>query len=422
MPQLRFTENKVKKLPAPGHEDGPQVVYRDPRYPGLLLKVGRNKKTWAYRAPSRTLGGRRPWVRIGHHPKVSFKQALARYKEEDIRLKNGQPPEDLMDRIKDLEAELSALKRQANLLTFEALVDEYHRRRLLKLKNPGHNLRILKKDPVRVWAGRPADEIRREDVLKLLDEVEARAPILANRLLAIIKSLYNWAIKAQLLRANPAAGIDPPVVEHERDRYLDTREIRLYWWAWREKIRRTEVADALCLCLITGQRRVEVAGMTWNELAWDDKGRLWWLVPAERKKENRSNRVYLPPLAAALVHRQREAARVSKTYVFPRQTTLAKPIREDELSTAMRLVTDDLLARRLIGRRAKPHDLRRTATTHWAMIGIDRRYQKLMLNHGSREVTDIYDRYQYDDELVDAWGRWARHLTRLLRVGPGPSR
>lgn len=424
MPKIHFTDDKVKKIPPPGPEDGAQVVYRDPRYPGLLLKVGRNTKTWAYRAPSKTPAGRRPWVKIGRYPKVSYKKALARYQEEDIRLKNGQPPAELKERIRDLEAELAALKRQANLLTFEALVEEYSRRRLRKLKSPRQVLGILKNDPVRVWAGRPAEEIKREDVLKLLDAVEERAPTMANRVLAVVKSLYNWAVKAQLVRVNPASGIEPPVAVNERDRYLDVREIRLYWFGLHAKkeIVRPDVANALRLCLITGQRRSEVAGMTWSELEWDSENRLWWNLPGSRTKPGRPTRVYLPSLAVAIIHRQREAQRVSKTYVFPRLTSLADHIREGDLATAMRRVSDDLVAQRLISRGARPHDLRRTANTHWAMIGIDRRYQKLMLNHGSREVTDIYDRYPYDAELADAWGLWARHLTKLLRGGPGPSR
>ena len=54
-----------------------------------------------------------------------------------------------------------------------------------------------------------------------------------------------------------------------------------------------------------------------------------------------------------------------------------------------------------------PHDLRRTAATWMASLGIPRLTIGKVLNHVDSGVTKIYDRFSYDAEkrhALDAWG------------------
>ena len=62
-----------------------------------------------------------------------------------------------------------------------------------------------------------------------------------------------------------------------------------------------------------------------------------------------------------------------------------------------------------------PHDLRRTLRTGLGRLGVDRVIAELLLNHAvSDELTAIYDRGDYWRARVEAAGRWADHVMRLV--------
>jgi integrase len=61
------------------------------------------------------------------------------------------------------------------------------------------------------------------------------------------------------------------------------------------------------------------------------------------------------------------------------------------------------------------HDLRRTAATEMALLGVSRFIISKVLNHSDRSVTGIYDRHAYLAEKRDALQTWASHLGNLTR-------
>ncbi len=60
------------------------------------------------------------------------------------------------------------------------------------------------------WGPRRIKDIKRRDVRELLDEVAARAPIMANRTLALVRKMFNFAIEHDWLEANPCHMIKRP--------------------------------------------------------------------------------------------------------------------------------------------------------------------------------------------------------------------
>jgi site-specific recombinase XerD len=64
-----------------------------------------------------------------------------------------------------------------------------------------------------------------------LDEVAARAPIMANRTLALVRKMFNFAIERDWLEANPCHMVKPPGDKKQRERVLSEDEIRLVWKA-----------------------------------------------------------------------------------------------------------------------------------------------------------------------------------------------
>lgn len=66
-----------------------------------------------------------------------------------------------------------------------------------------------------------------------------------------------------------------------------------------------------------------------------------------------------------------------------------------------------------------PHDLRRTAASHMAGMGIGRLTISKVLNHVERGVTAIYDRYSYDEEKRTALNGWAEKLSDIVEGREG---
>lgn len=417
MPQIRFTAAKVGAIRPP--VDTAQVDYRDSRYPGLILKVGRGgTKSWFFRWTKTTPGGRKPWKKLGRYPAVTYKDALTKYRAEQERLENDRPPAEIKDRIAELEAELRALRRKANLLTFEGLYDKYDRKVLVKRKNPQDHRRIFQKDPLRVWSDRPAVDITSEDVERLVDEIVDRgAPVQAGLTLTKIRALYNWAVKRKLVAANPAAAIEAPVAPRKRDRRLSEQEIVEYWKALDEC--EPAAADAIRLCLITGQRRAEVGGMEWKEIERTEDGRTWWNIPAARTKATRTTTVFLTPLAMKIIERQ---GTEGSSHVFPTRRKSKGRRQYDHITEAFGSVTRQLLDQDKIEEHATLRDLRRTFATGVAAItGGKKKLLKLTLNHAMPDVTEVYDRYEYHSELAAVWTAWSERLARILDLDLDPS-
>ena len=81
------------------------------------------------------------------------------------------------------------------------------------------------------WGNRKVKDITRRDVRELLDEIAARAPIMANRTLALVRKMFNFAIERDWLEANPCHMVKRPAPEQQRDRVLSEDEIRALWKA-----------------------------------------------------------------------------------------------------------------------------------------------------------------------------------------------
>src|SRR5262249_9287888 len=117
---------------------------------------------------------------------------------------------------------------------------------------------LLRRDVLPFWSIRPVREISRPDVIELIDRVVDRgARIHANRVLAAVRVLFNWALSRGVIDTSPAAGVKAPGAETVRERLLSEDELREVWHA----------ADATVypfgpffkLLILTGQRRDEVA-------------------------------------------------------------------------------------------------------------------------------------------------------------------
>jgi integrase len=260
------------------------------------------------------------------------------------------------------------------------------------------------------WTNRPATSIRRKDVRELLDEIVDRgAPVLANRVLSLIRKMMNFAIDREWLEVNPHR-MPRPSTEQSRTRVLTADELR-HVWAWLERPAAEDADDtqrrhlalaqaALKLRLITAQRGGEVIAMRWADV---DLTSGWWTIPAEDSKNKLPHRAPLTPMATKILKALQAESTEDAVHVFagvraPRHRRGAL----DGLEVA------DL----------RPHDFRRTAASLMAAAGISRLVIAKVLNHVETGVTSIYERHGYDAEKRVALDTWERTFVAILKNKP----
>ncbi|NLC70346.1 MAG: hypothetical protein GX751_03180 [Desulfuromonadaceae bacterium] len=90
--------------------------------------------------------------------------------------------------------------------------------------------RTLTADVLPRWGSLKAGSIARSDVFVLLDDIkDPSAPVMANRVLALVRKMFNFGIQRGILQANPATVIQEPAVEIPKDRFLSEQEIKRFW-------------------------------------------------------------------------------------------------------------------------------------------------------------------------------------------------
>jgi integrase len=386
---MRLNETAVKNL-EPASRKAMAKVYYDDEMPGFGARIS-YMGTVSFVLNYTTHAGRERRVTIGKHPFWSVAAARERAKELRRMIDRGGDP-------------LAEKQEARGALTFGELVAEYEERHTTKsgrkLKGGHRDLDILNREAISEWKHRAAIEITRAEVRKLCETKAATAPSAGNKLLDVIKRLYNFGIRRDLLEVNPARGIERPGVETPKDRALSESEIKTLWEGLDGA--RSVAADVLRMILLTAARPGEVCGLPWAELDLDTG---IWSLPAARAKNGLAHRVPLTKTALEIIERQPKTSR----YVFRGQRKGSAL----HTSRPSRLLAEHEYFG--IKNHYTPHDLRRTAASHMARIGIPRLVVKKILNHSERgDTTAIYERHGYDAEKRDALQKWERELLRIL--------
>ena len=94
-------------------------------------------------------------------------------------------------------------------------------------------------------------------------------------------------------------------------------------------------------------------------------------------------------------------------------TDRGKPL--GNLSETTRRMSTDLAITRFT-----VHDLRRTAATGMASMGIDRVTVSRILNHKEGGITALYDRHSYDQQKRNALDSWAGRLLEIVSGASAP--
>ncbi len=254
-------------------------------------------------------------------------------------------------------------------------------------------------------------DVTRQDVLAALDDIGAKIGLVqANRVQAVISACFSWALDEGHVQTHPAFRLRKRGKETVRDRHLSADELRAFWTGL--ETLPPAIADALRVLALTGQRRTEVGEMAIDEL--ELSGAPAWTLPAARTKNKLAHVVPLTPMVLEIVQRNVESMR--GRYIFPARLMVPKPIAGSTLSARF---ADLMRALKIKG--ARLHDLRHTAKTGFAQLGVPDNISDRVTNQitGQRaRVGSRYDHHTYLDEKRRALEIWEKRLMEIVEGKP----
>lgn len=411
-----FTDTMIKKLKP---EDKKYVRGEGNGFTVRVMPSG--VKTWLY---VYAIGGKRREMNLGGYPDVTLETARGKFEAAKKKVKNG------VDPVAELDAQVEA---RSNALTVAKLIMEYIEKHAKPNKRGwAEDERILNKDALAVWGKQKAADIKKRDVVLLLESIVGRgAPGSANNNFKIIRKMFRFAVQRDIIEHSPCDGVVMPAPLNRGDRVLSESEIKTLWSNLDTCHVSDDIKNALRLILLTGQRPGEVIGMHTSEI--DER---WWTIPAERSKNKRAHRVYLTDTALDLIGALNvldEDAKETrpKGFIFPcphakknqgiAVNALAHVIRRNAESPILlngKPVFDKkgapVTENKMGVSDFTPHDLRRTAATCMSQIGFMDEVIDAILNHSKQGIIRTYNLNRYDKEKQQSLESWERKLLSIV--------
>jgi len=259
----------------------------------------------------------------------------------------------------------------------------------------------------------PAADLTRSAVVKILDDLTRRgSAAMSARTAAYGRAAFTWAMKRGTLDVNPFANL-PVTPTEKRDRVLTDDELTALW-------RATEGGGSferiVRMLLLTGQRREEVGGLSWEEISDNVAS---WTIPSSRTKNGAPHVVPLSDRARAIIGKKK-----GKGLVFiGRGDGAFNGYSKSKAALDARMFADmkELAAKRGADLPAtlapwRLHDIRRTVATGLQRLGVRLEVTEAVLNHvsGTRAgIVGVYQRHDYAEEKRAALDAWAAHVTSI---------
>ena len=397
---VKLTDTYLNKSIKPPSEGRVEVF--DSQEDNLCLRVSSTgSRSWCiyYR-----LGGKNRKFTIGSYPTYSIAEAREEAATVKKTVARGLDP--VAERKKEKEAYVDPDRVEV----MADLFIERHAEKRLKASTARDYKAHFRLYIIPAWKGRSVASLTRKDVISLLDKVEDRAPIQANRVHSTLSKWFNWMVDERaILGFNPIARMRKRSPENKRSRILSDNELRAIWKACEKKGWPFGPIDKLLL--LTAKRRSEVVGMRWGEV---DLEKRVWVIPGGREGRTKNKLEDAVPLSEQAVDLLESLPSFdSNDLVFPSRGGAGSAVsgfskaklRMDALSGVEGWTL---------------HDLRRTVRSNLSALRIPKEVADKVLHHVDRSVDGLhYDWHDYMDEKREALQAWANRLDEILGKAGG---
>jgi integrase len=386
MPTIKLTKAGIDCLrPRPA-----DAVYWDSTLPGFGVKVT-PKGRKVFIAMYRTQGGKsrlRKYT-IGPHGRITLHHARTAAQRIFAARLDGRDP----------AAEKLELRRRQVVDRIDDLVEAFIADHVSKLRSGGELSRLLRRELILRWGARSVHDIKRRDISDLVFEAAVeRGDHSAHKLLKTVKRFFSWCVGRAVLETSPGIGVKSPLKAASRDRVLTDEELARILRGARQI--GGPYGAIIEFLILTGQRREEVARMTWDEVHLE---RRIWQLPATRTKNGKDHVVHLSPEALSILGRLKQ----HEAFVF---CVGKRPFQDFSRHKSKLDLICGVSNWRL-------HDLRRTCVSGMAALGIAPHVADKILNHQSGTISGVaavYQRHEFFAERKAALMLWGSHVGSIL--------
>jgi len=398
MPTVALTAKSALSLPP--REGGVRVDYWDQKVAGLVLRVTPKARTYCvwYR-----MNGASRRFTLGPADELSLADARERALQIRDQARVGVDA-GVVKRAAAAEAQKTRLvgatfaDLTARYLESAGRGDGMKRGEALAPRTLDEYRRVIKADVLPALGGIAPGEVTKAHVRAIVDSIRAEGhPVHANRVLAVLKSIFSWALRKDLIAATPCAGL-AGTREHPRDRVYNDAELR----AIIATVRGTELEALAPLILYTAGRSEEARSARWEDI---DTGRRILIVRATDQKGGVRP---LPLSAGALrVLDAIEPDRAKRTgFVFPAATRAGYVDHPQKAVVRVRQrsgVADFRL-----------HTLRTTVRTRLSELGVTPDVGERVLGHSMGRIRSVYDKHNYLPQMRAALEAWSGRLDAIV--------
>ncbi len=410
MPKVKLTHLAIEKAEPP--ETG-RIELWDTQTAGLCLRVMPRKPAKADGSPGDVprswsiryrLSGAQRRFKLGDFPQMTLKAARAEAGDAFALVRKGIDPQTAREAAREAEKPLTFSE------AFESYIERYQKRKNRSWRQVEDMIRLHVQ---KRFGRKPLADISKKSIGDHLDKIAATRPHSANKVYRFMRKFFGWAQGQGLLAIHPMEGLTQPAPEDPRDRVLSDDEIKSLWPIWEGM--GYPFGTLYKVLLLTAARRNEVARMLWDDIDLD--GALWSLSSTQTKNK-RNHEIPLSPQVLAIL---REIPKQGQHVFSTRRDrpisgfSAAKRDCDTRAAEAARAANaEDIPAWRL-------HDLRRSAASGMADLGILPHIIEKILNHKTGEISGIagtYNRAEYRPEKREALEAWGRHVERLVSDSP----
>lgn len=386
---MKLTDKAIVALTLPKGKS--EAIIFDDTLPGfgLRLRAG-GAARWIYQYK---IGTQHRRITLGSMTALTAARARETASELHAKVRLGDDP-----------AGAKAEGRARAAETMAAALQSYlpHQRARLKPLSYIQMERHLSKH-CRALHGLQLVKIERRAVASRLAAIAAESgPVEANRVRASLAAFFAWCIREGLSDNNPVVGTSRRE-ERSRERVLNDDELKAIWAATAGD---DDYSAVVRLLLLTAARANEIASLRWSEVS-DDR----IVLPPDRTKNSREHTIFLAPAAREILSSR--PRRADRDFVFGR--------RHDRPLSGWSVLKTSLDARIEASEASVAHwthhDLRRTAATRMAEIGIAPHIIEAVLNHVSGHkhgVAGVYNRADYEIQKRQALTIWSDHVLAVV--------
>jgi integrase len=375
---MKLTQTSIARLTS---SKADEIFFDDelPRFGVRLREGGSRKYVVQYRQ-----GGIPRRYTIGPTATMTLEEARKRARKVLVAVDDGRDP-----------AAEKETARAASSLIFATVVRDYLEASRLKprtLYDYNYYLNKLWKPLHKLPVGAVSRQVVASHLRTIAKENGAMA---ANRARSALSAMYAWAIGEGLAETNPVIGTNVNA-ETARERVLTDVELAAIWKAAADN----DYGRIIKLLMLTAQRRNEIGGLRWSELDTDAK---LITLPSTRTKNGIEHRVPLSAAAMAVL----EACNRHRDLLFGFGPNGFGGWSRHKLPLDAACGVKDWTL----------HDLRRTAATRMADLGVQPHVIEAVLNHVSGHkagVAGTYNRSTYANEKRAALDAWANHLRVII--------